>query len=106
MKWARFVDDRRYVAEGIGAFEGGYGYWSGVWVPTEESVMRYDCDFFNAPSRYAVWERIGSIAYGTVWAPSFEEFVSYDLDSPRNRSHEITRSSSHEHPLPAPPVVK
>lgn len=106
VKWARFVDDRRYVAEGIGAFEGGYGYWSGVWVPTEESVMRYDSDFFNAPSRYAVWERIGSIAYGTVWAPSFEEFVSYDLDSPRNRSHEITRSSSHEHPLPAPPVVK
>jgi thiol-disulfide isomerase/thioredoxin len=33
-RWSHFVNDSRYQYEGLGAFEGGLTYWSGVWRPT------------------------------------------------------------------------
>lgn len=102
LKWAQFIADKRYAGEQVGAYEGGYGYWNGIWVPTAESLMRGDHDFFNPPSRMAVWNRIGSLAYGSIWDPSYEDFVSYDLDS----SRQTTRSADIEYELPASPVIR
>ena len=40
--------------------------------------MRYNTGGFNAPSRYAIWYRIGKLAYGESWKGSYEDFVAYD----------------------------
>lgn len=76
--WAKFIADSRYTAENIGAFEGGLTYWSGVWRPTENSIMRYNTGGFNAPSREAIYYRIHKLAYGNSWTYDYEKFVEWD----------------------------
>ncbi len=78
VKWAQFIADNRYASENIGCFEGGLTYWSGVWRPTENSIMRYNAGGFNAPSRYAIWYRINKLAYGEDWEGGYEDFVTFD----------------------------
>ena len=79
VKWAPFINDARYASESIGCYEGGEGYPNGVWHSTPNSVMNYGATEFNAPSRYAIWYRIGKLAYGESWSGTYDEFVAYDL---------------------------
>lgn len=110
VKWSQFISDSRYVNENIGCYEGGLTYWSGVWRPTENSIMRYNTGGFNAPSRYAIWYRINKLAYGESWNGTYEDFVEYDAinrassGAPRRTEG---RRNYVEKPLPAlaPPVV-
>ncbi|MCQ2051580.1 MAG: M64 family metallo-endopeptidase [Bacteroidaceae bacterium] len=78
VKWSKFLSDERYANEGLGCFEGGLTYWSGVWRPTDYSIMRYNTGGFNAPSREAIWYRIHKLAYGESWQYNYEDFVEYD----------------------------
>ena len=78
VRWANFIEDERYADEGLGAYEGGLTYWSGVWRPTENSIMRYNTGGFNAPSREAIYYRIHKLAYGEDWEYDYEKFVEYD----------------------------
>ena len=78
VKWSKFLSDERYANEGLGCFEGGLTYWSGVWRPTDYSIMRYNTGGFNAPSREAIWYRIHKLAYGEDWQYNYEDFVTYD----------------------------
>ena len=78
IRWSHFLADNRYIYDGLGAFEGGLTYWSGVWRPTENSIMRYNIGGFNAPSREAIYYRIHKLAYGVEWQYNYEEFVTYD----------------------------
>lgn len=78
VRWSRFLEDERYQYDGLGCFEGGLTYWSGVWRPTENSIMRYNTGGFNAPSREAIWYRIHKLAYGDSWEYDYEDFVEYD----------------------------
>lgn len=78
IRWSNFINDARYANEGLGAFEGGLTYWSGVWRPTENSIMRYNTGGFNAPSREAIYYRIHKLAYGDSWEYDYEEFVEWD----------------------------
>ena len=78
VKWSKFLSDERYANEGLGCFEGGLTYWSGVWRPTDYSIMRYNTGGFNAPSREAIWYRIHKLAYGEEWQYNYEDFVTYD----------------------------
>ena len=87
VRWNHFLKDDRYAAEGLGAYEGGLTYWTGVWRPTENSIMRYNVGGFNAPSREAIYYRINKLAYGKDWEYDYEDFVEYDA---------INRSSSAE----------
>ena len=82
VKWAKYLEDSRYRYDGLGVYEGGCTYWSGVWRPTENSIMRYNTGGFNAPSREAIWYRLHKLAYGSGWTYNHEEFVEYDA---RNR---------------------
>ena len=65
---------------------------------------------FNAPSRYAIWYRIGKLAYGESWEGSYEDFVAYDVIN-RTQAAEVRRKAQIRHalqkPLPQlpPPVV-
>lgn len=86
-RWSHFINDTRYANEGLGAYEGGLTYWSGVWRPTENSIMRYNTGGFNAPSREAIYYRIHKLAYGDSWEYDYEEFVEWDA---RNRTAEAT----------------
>jgi hypothetical protein len=83
IKWSHFLSDSRYAGDGLGVYEGAFTYWSGVWRPTYNSIMRYNTGGFNAPSREAIYYRIHKLAYGADWEYDYEEFVEWDA---RNRS--------------------
>ena len=91
IRWSRFINDSRYANEAVGAYEGGLTYWSGVWRPTENSIMRYNTGGFNAPSREAIYYRIHKLAYGDSWEYDYEEFVKWDA---RNRAEAPRRSAA------------
>lgn len=76
--WAKFISDPRYADEKLGAYEGADTYWSGIWRPTEYSIMRNNTGAFNAPSREAIYYRIHKLAYGDDWSYDYETFVKYD----------------------------
>ena len=78
IRWAKFISDQRYRYDEIGAYEGACTYYSGVWRPTEESIMRHNTGKFNAPSREAIYYRIHKLGYGDSWEYNYEDFVSYD----------------------------
>ena len=108
VKWSYFLSDARYQWDGLGCYEGGFTYWSGVWRPTENSIMRYNTGGYNAPSREAIWYRIHKLAYGADWEEDFEEFVSYDAVNRQTSSSTSSRPSRvlrQTPPLHAPVVV-
>ncbi len=78
VKWSRFISDERYAEERLGIFESAMGWWSGIWKPTTNSIMRYNEGCFNAPSREAIYYRIHKLAYGDSWEYDYEKFVEYD----------------------------
>ena len=78
VRWARFISDSRYANEGLGAYEGGLTYWTGVWRPTLNSIMRNNTGGFNAPSRESIYYRIHKLAYGDSWTYDYETFVEWD----------------------------
>lgn len=103
--WSHFLADARYKNEGLGLFEGGYTYWSGVWRPTYNSIMRHNTDGFNAPSRERIYYRIHKLAYGVGWQYDYEQFVAFDQST---RAKSAARPNSlvlkpFEH---TPPVVR
>ena len=108
VKWAHFLSDTRYANDGLGVFEGGLTYWSGVWRPTENSIMRHNTGGFNAPSREAIYYRIHKLAYGDSWQYDYETFVEWDA---KNRKTAATRGVPYRIETPknfkplAPPVV-
>ena len=79
VKWTHFLNDERYVYDGLGVFEGAFTYLKGAWRPTEISIMRHNVGGFNAPSREAIWYRIHKLAFGSGWEYDYEEFVEYDV---------------------------
>lgn len=78
IKWSWFLTDDRYKSE-VGVIEGGYTYQYGVWRPSENSIMKNNsAGYFNAPSRYTIWNRIHKLAYGKEWTGTYEDFAKYD----------------------------
>ena len=109
VRWKHFLNDSRYQYEGLGAFEGGLTYWSGVWRPTENSIMRYNTGGFNAPSREAIYYRIHKLAYGDEWEYDYEEFVEWDAKNRKTEASATRAPYRIEKPKDfkptAPPVV-
>ena len=104
-RWSHFINDTRYANDGLGAYEGGLTYWTGVWRPTENSIMRYNTGGFNAPSREAIYYRIHKLAYGDSWEYDYEDFVEWDA---RNRTTAATRAmvyKSANYKPTHPPVI-
>lgn len=108
VKWAKFLSDSRYQNDGLGCFEGAYTYWTGAWRPTDNSIMRYNTDGFNAPSREAIWYRIHKLAYGDTWEYNYEDFVAYDAVNRKTSASASVRRNYVERrmePTHAPVVV-
>lgn len=94
VRWNYFLSDERYANDGLGVFEGGLTYWSGVWRPTENSIMRYNTGGFNAPSREAIYYRIHKLAYGADWEYNYEDFVEYDSVNRKSASEAAAVSAT------------
>lgn len=81
--WKKFLQDNRYQSgDGNGYFlsviEGAYTYMSGLWRPTDDSMMNSNTAPFNVPSREAIYKRVMSMAYGNSWMYDYEDFVAFD----------------------------
>ena len=74
VKWRAFLSDDRYKGE-VGIFEGGSLYKKGVYRPSENSMMRDNYEYYNAPSRLAIYKRIMELS-GEGY--SFQKFLEYD----------------------------
>ena len=79
IRWADYISDPRYADEGLGAYQGGGNYESGVWRPTDYSIMRYNDGGYNAPSRETIYRRINKLAYGAAWEFDRETFKQWDV---------------------------
>ncbi len=97
IKWSHFLSDSRYSNSGTGIFEGANQYRTGVWRPSENSIMRNMSGQFNAPSREAIYYRIHKLAYGKDWQYNFEDFVQWDLKNIQSE----TKASVQSVPYPA-----
>lgn len=76
--WDDFLNDS-YCAdngEDIGVYLGGFTYISGVWRPTEESMMNSNNYPFNAPSRKALYDMIMTRTGGE--ASDYASFCAWD----------------------------
>lgn len=110
VKWSAFLTDERYSAEGLGVYEGAFTYYYGAWRPTRYSIMNNNTEGFNAPSRYAIWYRIGKLANGADWNGTYEDFVAWDAINRTSASHAPRKAQRQNYvekdfqPL-APPVV-
>ena len=78
VKWAKFLADPRYADEHLGVYEGAALCISGLYRPTEDSIMFTNKGQYNAPSREAIYYRIHKLAYGASWKYDYETFVSWD----------------------------
>ena len=72
--WSSFLTNHTYRNE-VGIYEGALLYGQGVFRPSEDSMMRNNVEYFNAPSRLAIFKRIMEIS-GEGY--SLEKFLEYD----------------------------
>ena len=102
IKWADFLSDSRYKDK-VGVFEGGATYAKGVYKPSESSMMNENMDYFNAPSRWAIYQRIMKLSGESC---TFSKFLEYDTVN-RSQPHPAPRPSNFVERVPeAPPVVR
>lgn len=86
--WSDFIGDSRYSDEKIGTYQGGYTYYSGIWRPTQQSVMNAHDMYstFNAPSRAQIYKRIMKLSEGQSWEFDYETFVKWDKAHPDKKA--------------------
>lgn len=89
--WSSFLKDSRYTSEGIGIYEGACTYMSGVYRPTEDSMMNTNTCGFNAPSRKAIYDMV--MKRGENRVTTYEEFITFDEQNP-SQTQTFSRSST------------
>ena len=97
IRWSRFLSDDRYAEDGVGIFEGGASYSTGVWRPSENSIMNGGTEF-NAPSRAAIYRKIHKLAYGRDWQFDYEDFVQWDLKNIGLEKRSVKSNTNTYHP--------
>lgn len=105
--WRAFENDMRFSNENIGVYEGAYTYMSGIYRPTEESMMRSNRSPFNAPSRKVIYERVMYLGEGRQNV-TMDEFAAFDAEhKPTRWNYSTTRSLTPWQPQHfAPPVLR
>lgn len=89
--WSSFLKDNRYSSEGIDIYEGACTYMSGVYRPTEDSMMNTNTCGFNAPSRKAIYDMV--MRRGENREATYEEFTDFDIQN-SSQVQTITRTST------------
>lgn len=99
--WSSFLNDSRYSSEGIGIYEGACTYMSGVYRPTEDSMMNTNTCGFNAPSRKAIYDMV--MRRGENRETTYEEFADFNsrnasqVQTLTRTSNAISRPFTHPH---------
>ena len=102
VKWADFLSDSRYKDE-VGIYEGALNVTKGAYRPSVNSMMNQNVDYFNAPSRWAIYQRIMKLSGET---PTFAKFLEYDAVN-RSQQNSAPRPSSFVKWEPDPlPIVR
>ena len=103
IRWAAFLADPRYKDE-VGIFEGGLRFSNGAYRPSENSMMNKEVEYFNAPSRLAIYKRIMELS-GEGY--SFEKFLEYDAINRGTipSSSAIRPDIFNEYQFDTPPIV-
>ena len=101
--WSSFLSDERYAGK-VGIYEGASLYAHGAWKPTVNSMMNMDMGEFNAPSRWAIYQRIMKRSGEDC---SWEKFLEYD-EVNRNAPAQAPRKASADRRFEpgAPPVIR
>lgn len=89
--WSSFLKDSRYSSEGTGIYEGACTYTSGVYRPTEDSMMNTNTCGFNAPSRKAIYDMV--MRRGENRETTYEEFADFDSRN-ASQTQTLTRTSN------------
>ena len=105
VKWNYFISDKRYVNERLGAWEGAYGYRSGVWRPTNISIMLYNVGGFNAPCREAIYRRVMKLAGESYSRDKFLEYDAVNRKSALKRMNAGSVDRNHFIPLASPVII-
>ena len=100
VKWSVFLSDDRYKDE-VGIFEGGATYLTGAYKPSRESMMNENTEYFNAPSRWAIYKQIMK---RSGEEPSFEKFLEYDAIN-RGKAKAAAKSAPKRKREPSPDTV-
>ena len=105
--WSQFIGDSAFSSENIGVYEGGDTFWSGVWRPTEQSVMNdsYKYSTFNAPSRSQIYTRIMKLSEGESWKYDYNAFKTWDKAHPTKVATRSIVEIDDEAPAHVPPVI-
>lgn len=103
VKWAKFLADSRYSRE-VSVYEGGLTYAKGVWRPSENSMMNENREYFNAPSREAIYKRIMILSGESFSQDKFFEYDAVNRSAIESSSH-LKAASRAERVQGAPPVV-
>ena len=105
--WSRFIGDSAFASEKIAVYEGGDTFWSGVWRPTEQSVMNdnFNHSTFNAPCRSQIYTRIMKLSEGETWKYDYNAFKTWDKAHPTKvATRSIVEVDDDEVPVHVPPV--
>lgn len=102
--WSTFLTDSRYASEGLGVFEGAYTYMKGAYRPSDDSMMGSNTRSFNAPSRKVIYDRIMKKGVGVT--PTYEEFVTFDLQHKPAQTRSITSTYVPGKPFARPRIIK
>jgi hypothetical protein len=109
IQWSKFLYDKRYDGK-VGIFEGAYYRKTGVWRPSESSMMNDYHNGWNVPSREALYKRIMKMSTAG-WKYDYEAFVRFDAPM-RNSSSALpsmTLSSEESAPISQrrlpPPII-
>ena len=107
VRWSQFIGDSAFASENIGVYQGGYTYWTGVWRPTEQSVMNdnFNHSTFNAPSRSLIYTRIMKLSEGSSWKYDYNAFKTWDKAHPTKvTTRSIVEVDDDEVPVHVSPV--
>lgn len=97
--WSVFTGKEKYAY--VGAYEGAYLYQSGVWRPEEISCMDINIPYYNAPSRWAIVDRIRRLAGEPC---TFDDFMQSDHVTPWSATK--TKPQKSYPPLGKPVLIK
>ena len=103
--WSKFIIDSEFANEKIGTYEGGYTFFKGVYRPSENSMMNQNIDYYNAPSRWAIYQRIMKLSGESC---SFDKFLQYDaVNRGAKQAHApVTRPGNGWVPGSAPVITR
>ena len=104
VKWADFLSDSRYKDE-VGIYEGALNVTKGAYRPSENSMMNQNMDYYNAPSRWAIYQRIMKLSGESC---SFDKFLQYDaVNRGAKQAHApVTRPGNGWVPGSAPVITR